>query len=258
MRKQDLAAAFEERAERLAENVRNKLWNSQKGFFTVLADDGSQSEICELHGYTPWYAGMPLDDRFAVAWRYFADSKSGFKAPWGLTFPVQSAPGFRISYEGHACQWNGPIWPFATSIALTALADLLHAGLKLPVGKDEWFEALRTYARSQTLKLPDGSRIPWIDEVQDPYTGDWIAYRRWKRTSCRTYNHSTFCDIVISGLVGFQVKADGTCAAKPLIPDSWDWFRLENVPVRGKLVAVSFDRDGTRYGEGKGLKITER
>ena len=43
--------------------------------------------------------------------------------------------------------------------------------------------------------------------------------------------------------------------ADPFIPDGWGWFRLANVPVRGRLVSVTYDRDGTHYGRGKGLRI---
>ena len=250
----DVAAAFEARAAKLEKLVKERLWNEELGFFTPLGDDGRLSGVCELHGYTPWLAGLPLDEpKYAAAWRYLTDEK-GFRAKVGLTFPVQSAPGFRISYEGHGCQWNGPSWPFATSVALTALGDALHAGLKLPVGKADWFDAFRRYSLQNRQKLADGRTVPWIDEVQDPYTGDWIAYRRWTSRNY-AYNHSTFCDLVISGLVGLKVAADGRVTADPFIPDDWGWFRLANVPVRGRLVSVTYDRDGTHYGRGKGLRI---
>ena len=38
----------------------------------------------------------------------------------------QSDPYFKISYEGHECQWNGPSWPFATTQTLKALANFLN------------------------------------------------------------------------------------------------------------------------------------
>ena len=110
------------------------------------------------------------------------------------------------------------------------------------------------YSLQNRQKLADGRTVPWIDEVQDPYTGDWIAYRRWTSRNY-AYNHSTFCDLVISGLVGLKVAADGRVTADPFIPDDWGWFRLANVPVRGRLVSVTYDRDGTHYGRGKGLRI---
>ena len=251
----DIAVAFEARAAKLEKLVKERLWNEEFGFFTPRGDDGRLSGICELHGYTPWLAGMPLEGKYAAAWRYFNDAKNGFRAQYGLTFPVQSAPGFRISYEGHGCQWNGPSWPFATSVALTALADSIHTGARLPVGRAEWFDAFRRYALQHRQTRTDGSRVPWIDEVQDPYTGDWIAYRRWQGRNY-AYNHSTFCDLVISGLVGLKVGEDGRCTADPIVPPDWTHFRLVNVPVRGRLVSVTYDRDGSHYGKGKGIRIT--
>ena len=254
----DIASAFEARAENLAKLVKERLWNKDLGFFTPLRDDGTLAPVCELHGYSPWYSRMPLDEGHAVAWRYLVDAKNGFKAPYGLTFPVQSAPGFRVAYTGHMCQWNGPSWPFATSVALTALANAIEDGAKLPIGKKEWFEAFRQYARQHYQKLPDGREIPWVDEVYDPFSGDWYAYKRMKRTTIRGYNHSTFCDLVISCLVGLKADAAGNAVVNPMIPDDWTYFRLENVPFRGSVLSVTYDRDGTRYGLGKGLKISQK
>lgn len=255
--RKDLAKAFEERASRLETKVKTWLWNEELRFFTPRSDDGTLTGVCELHGYTPWFAGMPLEGRYAAAWRRFSDTRD-FSAPFGLSFAAQSAPGFRISYEGHGCQWNGPIWPFATSIALTALADRLHAGERLPAGRADWFSAFRRYALSHRQTLADGRRVPWIDECQDPFTGNWIAYKRWQSVGGRAYNHSTFCDLVISGLVGLRIAADGSCVADPLIPDDWNWFRLSNVPVHDRMVTVTFDRDGRRFGGRKGLEINSR
>ena len=50
----------------------------------------------------------------------------GFQAPFGPTTAERRHPGFAVSYEGHECQWNGPSWPFATSVTLTALANVLN------------------------------------------------------------------------------------------------------------------------------------
>lgn len=42
---------------------------------------------------------------------------------------------------------------------------------------------------------------------------------------------------------------------KPLAPADWAYFALDNVPYRGHLVGVLWDRDGTRYKRGKGLRV---
>lgn len=70
--------------------------------------------------------------------------------------------------------------------------------------------------------LPD---VPWIDEDLNPFTGDWIArtiQKPWTngiRERGKDYNHSTFCDLIINGLVGLRPRANGEIEVKPLVPD---------------------------------------
>ena len=260
-RRKELAAEFERKASVLAEGVRGRLWNAEKQFFTVLSDDGRLSDVCELHGYSPWYAELPLKG-FEAAWRRFVDPK-GFSAPWGLTFPCQDTPGFRIAYGGHSCQWNGPSWPFATSVALTALANALDAGYRLPVTGEDFAAAMVRYAKSHVMDRDDGVRVPWIDEVQDPFTGVWTSRaiqnggrtNGIRHTAGKDYNHSTFCDLVITGLVGLRPRADGRYEVKPLAPKAWSWWALEDVSYCGSRLTIRYDRDGSRFGVGVGLKI---
>ena len=215
-----LADEFARKAEALKKGVLERLWNKEKRFFTVLSDDGRLSDVCELHGYSPWYAGMPLKG-YEAAWSRLTDEK-GFSAPWGLTFPCRDTPGFVIAYTGHSCQWNGPSWPFATSVALTALANALDAGYDLPVGREDFAAAFVRYAKSHVMDRDDGVRVPWIDEVQDPFTGVWTSRAIQnggrtngpKHTAGKDYNHSTFCDLVITGLCGFRPRPDGRYEVK--------------------------------------------
>ena len=39
------------------------------------------------------------------------------------------------------------------------------------------------------------------------------------------------------------------------MPGSWDHFAVENVPYHGHNLSVLWDRDGSRYGQGAGLRI---
>jgi hypothetical protein len=41
----------------------------------------------------------------------------------------------------------------------------------------------------------------------------------------------------------------------PLVPESWDYFCLEDAAYHGRLVTIFFDRTGTRYGKGAGLRV---
>jgi hypothetical protein len=119
------------------------------------------------------------------------------------------------------------------------------------------------------LKLEDGTVVPWIDENLNPRTGDWISRSRLKAWQNGTwaagkggvergkdYNHSGYCDLIITGLVGLRPQADDSVVLHPLIPDdTWDYFCLDGVPYHGRTLTVFYDKTGTRYGRGAGLRI---
>ncbi|MGN0847029.1 MAG: MGH1-like glycoside hydrolase domain-containing protein, partial [Kiritimatiellia bacterium] len=105
-----LRARFQGKAETLAANIRARLWNPARGFFVSLGVNGEQDTVRELHGYAPFYFGLPLDAGYDVAWSALVDAKNGFAAPKGLTFPAQDAPGFARGapdFTAHECLWNG-------------------------------------------------------------------------------------------------------------------------------------------------------
>jgi hypothetical protein len=56
----------------------------------------------------------------------------------------------------------------------------------------------------------------------------------------KDYNHSTFCDLVISGLFGLYVSGSGVLAARPRIPSGWDYAAAHRIPFRGKLYTVQY------------------
>lgn len=266
----NLAERFEKKASALAKNIKKNLWNEEKQFFTAADTNGVLSSVCELHGFAPFYFRMPLEAKYANAWRGLME-ESGFYAPKGLTFPARSTPGFDVepNYNGHECLWNGPSWPYATSIALTALCEELQSSnsAALPVQASDFVKLLKQYAAQHKLVRDDGIEVPWIDENLHPFTGEWLARHiliEQKRRGIKKlhylergkdYNHSTFCDLVISGLCGFVPQIDGTIKIKPLAPRSWDWWRLEGVRYHNHDITVLFDKDGTRFGMGKGLIV---
>ena len=263
-----LAARFAEKAETLAGNIRTKLWNPEVGFFTTLGCDGTSDTVRELHGYAPFYFGLPLDGTYGASFKALVEP-TGFLGPKGLTYPAQDTPGFAKEPDlaAHECLWNGPSWPYATSVALTALASELQKGKDLPVTSKDFARLLHQYAAQHVRVREDGRRVAWIDENLDAFTGEWIARKvllekaRAKgvepkiRERGKDYNHSTFCDLVISGLCGFVPQTDGSFVVKPLAPAAWDWWCVDGIRYHGKDVTVLFDRDGTRYGKGKGLVV---
>jgi len=236
------------------------------------AKDAQLVDVREQHGYTPWYFNLPDAGKgYEVAWRQLMD-KEGFYAPFGPTTTEQRHPGFKISYEGHGCQWNGPSWPLSTSVTLTALANVLNNYQQDAIDKNGYFETLKIYTTSHRRKLDDGRVVAWIDENINPFTGDWIARTRCEehnaelkqrgeedrilRERGKDYNHSSYCDLIITGLVGLRPRADDVVEVNPLVPDGkWDWFCLDNVPYHGRVLTILWDKTGEKYARGKGLQV---
>jgi hypothetical protein len=265
-----VADEFRARAAKLKELVQAKLWDPDMQFFTTLREDESKrSDVRELWGYAPWMFHLP-DPGYEAGWKQLDDPK-GFKAPYGPTFPEQRHPKFTLSYEGHECQWNGPSWPLATSMTLTALANLLNDYNQETVSKQLFYDTLQRYSKSHRFQREDGKVVPWIDENIHPYTGDWISrtmlIARGKDPKLdpkkkpveergKDYNHSTFCDLVISGLVGIRPRHDNKIVVNPLLPEgTWDWFCLDRVPYHGHELTVIWDRDGKKYNRGAGFQL---
>lgn len=173
----DRSRHYTNEAKRIKSLVERRLWDKEANFFKVLSykEPSSPVDVRELHGYTPWYFNLPSQDKM-VAWEQLMDPK-GFLAPFGLTTAEQRHPQFAIQYsKAHECLWNGPTWPYATSITLTALANVLNnVEDQKFVTTEDYFFLLRQYARShrRTVLSDNGHNetIFWLDENLNPYNG---------------------------------------------------------------------------------------
>lgn len=243
----DVANRFDEKAHALRQQMIAALWDSEAAFFKVRFADGGLSDAREAIGFIPWMFDLASPEH-AVAWRCLTDP-DGFWAPRGLTTAERRHPRFRSHGVG-TCEWDGAVWPFATSQTLTGLIKLLRGPSQPFVTARDFFTALRTYADAHQL-----NGKPYIGEYHDEQTGEWLITGP-KAQRSRDYNHSTFCDLVISGLVGIVPRPDDTLEIHPLLPaDVWDWFCLDNTPYHGHTLTIVWDRSGKRYGRGSGFSI---
>jgi hypothetical protein len=243
----ELAAEFNEKSRELQAQMIESLWDADAKFFKVRLENGHLSDAREAIGYIPWMFDLAATEH-AEAWSQIKD-KTGFWAPRGLTTAERRHPQFRTHGTG-TCEWDGAVWPFATSQTLTGLAKLLRGAPQPHVTRSEFFEQLLTYARAHEL-----SGKPYIGEYHDEVTGAWLITGP-KAERSRYYNHSTFNDLVISGLVGLVPRADNTIEVNPLTPaEAWDWFCLDGVPYHGRVLTIAWDRDGRRYHRRPGLTI---
>ena len=183
---------------------------------------------------------------FEAAWAQLTDPQ-GFSAPYGVTTAERRSPFFRTHGYGH-CEWDGAVWPFATSQTLDALANLLRDNPPDTVTSHDYFDVFLAYVKSQHA---DGK--PYIGEYLDETTGQWI---NGKAGRSRYYNHSTFADLLITGVAGLVPRADDMVEVWPLLPDGvWNYFCLDGVKYHGRVLTIFWDKDGTRYHRGKGLIV---
>jgi hypothetical protein len=243
----DIAKQFRHKAEEIKSPEQAVLWDKQAQFFKVLLQNGSISPAREAIGFIPWYFELPDDtDEFGSAWEQLTQVQ-GFWLPWGLATAERRQPTFMARVRGD-CEWDGSVWPFATSQTLTALANLLNDYQHHAMSSQVFFDAMKIYANSQVM---DGK--PYIGEYQHPYTGYWL---KGNNPRSRYYNHSTFCDLVITGLAGLRPRADNVVEVNPLVPaGAWAWFCIDGVSYHGHSLTILWDQTGGRYGRGMGLSV---
>ncbi|HKW28083.1 MAG TPA: glycosyl hydrolase family 65 protein [Verrucomicrobiae bacterium] len=242
-----VAVEFAAKAARLKMLVEEKLWNPEAQFFEVLRDDGKFADVREEIGFLPWMFDLPEPGKgYETAWAQLTDPQ-GFSAPYGITTAERRSPEFRSHGYGH-CEWDGAVWPFATSQTLDALANLLRDYPQNVVTARDYFDAFLAYVHSQHADAK-----PYIGEYLDETTGQWI---NGKGGRSRYYNHSTFADLLITGVVGLVPRADDTVEVWPLLPEgTWNWFCLDGVKYHDHTLTILWDQDGTRYQRGKGLTV---
>lgn len=257
---------YKREAEQIADLMMEVLWDNDAVFFKVLRKkdipSGQLADVRELFGYVPWYYSIPPKEKgYEKAWSQLMD-KEGFYAPYGPTTAEQRHPKFRIAYEGHECQWNGPSWPYATAQTLTAMANVIQDYPQNVITRKDYLDIFLNYTKSQTLQKDDGSTVPWIDENLNPYTGDWIARTMLKAKGVdfnergKDYNHSTYIDLLITGLVGLKPRVDNVVEVNPTLPENaWDYFCLDKVYYHGHYLTIIWDKTGEKYKMGKGFII---
>lgn len=238
---------FREKAVRIKKLTLDRLWDRDAKFFKVMFEDGSLSSAREAIGFIPWIFRLPEAGRgYEEAWKQLVDPE-GFWAPFGITTAERRHPSFRSHGVGH-CEWDGACWPFATSQTFDALANVLRHYDQPHVTRARYLEALRVYTKAhhKNGKL-------YLGEYHDEVTGEWL---KGDNPRSEYYNHSTFCDLVIAGLVGVRPRGDEAIEVDPLVPaEAWDWFCLDDLLYHGRHVTVVWDKTGAKYNRGAGLSV---
>jgi hypothetical protein len=226
------------------------LWDPTTNFYKHVMRDNNPSltKIVDREeiGFVPWMFEMPGPNRSA-AWAQLLDPQ-GFFSDFGTTSVERRSSWFMYQAASGCCHWDGPVWPYATSQTLNGLANLL---IDYPpqtyVTNQDYYNVLSAYAFAQQK-----NGQPYVAEAHDPDQASWIYD---SPNHSEDYNHSTFNDLVLSGLIGIRPQITNTLVVHPLVPASWDYFAVENVAYHGRNISIIWDRDGSHYQQGAGFRI---
>lgn len=278
----NMSLLYKKKAIQIKRDTEKYLWNKRLNFFTSSYREyktKGQIDVRELVGYIPWYFNLPTPEKnYEISWEFLMRD-DGFWAPYGPTTCEQNNSLFQINYNDFKpnCLWNGPSWPFATTQTLVAFANLLNNYKQEYVDSNDYFKLLKIYALSHRFRqippnirdtseyvypslIIDNERM-WIDESIDPYNGNWFTRYRFMMRGIDTdergkdYNHSGFCDLVISGLIGLRPQLDDSLIINPLIPSDWDYFCLDNIRYKNHDISIVWDKNGEKYNRGRGLIV---
>lgn len=259
---QELNQLYSRKADTIKKNFQEKCWDPNRHFFFHRyqndEDGGIKANTLtyqtgkyagnphgrEEIGFIPWYFNMP-DSGYLPEWQYLMDPNYFF-APFGPVTVEQHDPLFNVAKN--CCAWSGNAWPYATSQTLKGMANVIRNYHQQYVDKDDYFKLLKIF--SLTQRKDDQ---PYIAEANNPYTGSWSGHDTPNHSE--HYFHSSYIDLIITGLLGLEPMASDSVTVDPLIPDSWNYFCLDNVSYHGHNLSVIWDRDGDKYKKGKGLLI---
>ena len=253
------AKEFEALAAKISKAVGEKMWHKEKRFFYSLrADDDTPADVKEVIGVYPFYFGMfPAASGFQAAWDSILDPGQ-FWTPWPVASVSKECPAYSQDgwpqADGRAagCMWNGPTWPHANSIVMTAMARTLRDDCALAKDKaslltrEKLWELFTSFTKAQYRN--QDAAFPWTGEFYNGESGVW-------KTAERDYNHSTWLDILIPELIGLVPTSDDILELDPLIPPgALAHFTLDGQRFHGRDITVVWDAPGDNqdsHGDGR-------
>ncbi len=108
------------------------------------------------------------------------------------------------------------ILAYATAQTLKAMGNLLQQYQQDVVSKQDYYQLLLTYAKTHRK-----AGKPYIAEAASSrHTGSWEGHDGFNHSE--HYFHSSFCDLVLSGLLGINLTDAGKLELKPLAPSGME------------------------------------
>ena len=281
------AREYTQRAEKIQKQVVTALWHkpakkenhtyyekrgsiSDPFFYSRLSGDNLYTGdvgdplglIRETVGYTPWYFNMLPEEesKFDIAWKQL-DDEMGFKQPFGMSTAEYRHDFFNEMSYG----WNGRGWPFQNSIVYKAYANYLrnYKGRRGEITKAD--RELLYYHMGQYVELHGRRRtigewyLPRTGGYRMPGGGDVVQSLPAMGKGfgdVQDYFHSTFPDMLIEDLLGFQSDHERQFTIHPLLPEkAWDYFYLGDLRYHDHNIEIIWKKDWDKLKPGNQSKL---
>lgn len=235
------AIRYEDIATRIHDAVARVMWDSEtRYFYSVEPESHEKALVKEIVGVYPFYFAMfdpATDSPCFDAWQSLVNPAELWTS-WPVASASKQCPAYSqdVRFNGKTvggCMWNGPTWPHANSIVLSAMAETLRERPQGPLTIAKFHELLRSYTNAQFLRQE--LQFPWTGEYYNGDTGEW-------RTDERDYNHSTFLDILIADLAGVRPLSGDRLEIRPLIEDHTPGFLIDGVRYHGHDLTLIWTR----------------
>jgi hypothetical protein len=226
-------------ADTIRDAVIATMWDGLSSYFySVEPENHAKALVKEIVGVYPFYFSMfeGLDGTpYTAAWRAILD-RDQFWTPWPIASVSKECPAYSqdVTFNGKevgGCMWNGPTWPHANSIVLSAMAATLREYPHSPLRIADLFGLFRSYTQVQFYR--HDIEYPWTGEYYNGETGEW-------RTDQRDYNHSTYIDILITDIAGLRPRADDVIELHPLIDPSMGPFIIDGIRYHNRDVTIAW------------------
>ena len=146
---------------------------------SLKADDKAVADVKEVIGVYPFYFGMvPWGKGYESAWSSIIDPKQ-FWTKWPVASASRECPAYSQQNwpgDGRAagCMWNGPTWPHANSLVMTAMARTLRATRDQkvsgsPLKREHLWELFSSFTKAQFRN--QDLLYPWTGEFYNGDTG---------------------------------------------------------------------------------------
>ncbi len=231
---------YEKMADEIRSDVLNKMWDEETGFFYDLHyQTDEKAMVKNIVGIYPYWADITEKKHLRGLTCLFDEKQFNTPCP----FPSVSRECKAYRPEGgwmgsflkgrDGCVWCGPSWPYTTGIAIDAI------GIQSKRNGHCFDRQFGYYLREYSLQHFRDRDIekPYLVEHYNAETGEPLSDEV-------DYNHSFYIDLIISHVAGIQIGEEGI-RFDP-IDIGLDYFKLENVIIRGDSYTVSYRKEECR------------